>query len=111
MEKFHIRDVTKFSPLDLLYFVWKFDDIKVVSELLPLFDINGIINVTLDFKRLALIEIIFKDKRFDPNQLKFKVANRWTASQLITQITRFESESPYFYHSAHELEQISELFK
>jgi hypothetical protein len=150
----HIRDVTEIqpnqiklllsrsrSPLDLLYFASKFDDIKVVSELLPLFDINGIINVTLDeivltptivpniflvlksaeswtllqlaiiFKRLALIELIFKDKRFDPNQLKFKVANRWTASQLITQITRFQSESPYFNHSAHELEQISELFK
>lgn len=128
------------NPVNLLYFTGKYDGTRIVSEFLHLFDLNRTIRISLNhialnpilpnslsslktanewtllqlaiiFHKINLIEFIVRDGRFNRSQLEFRAANRWTAIQLADEIIRFESESPYLFPCAHELERVAQLLK
>ena len=128
------------NPVNLLYFTGTHFDTTIVSELIHLFDINKInyvylseislkpllrnsfsglnnirdwplLHLAIVYQKINLIEMIVSDKRFNRNQLKFKLGNRWTAMELADEIIRFDQQSPYLFPIAHQLEKVSELFK
>lgn len=128
------------NPLDLLYFSSIFSDLRIIAGSIHLFDLNrhfvvrlheigltpfipdnliflkqvkewNLIHLAIVFHRTELIEMILNQPTFDRMELRFKIGNRFSALELVDEFIRFQSESPYLFPCAYQLENVSELFK
>lgn len=127
------------NPLDLLYFSTSASDLNILTGCISLFNLNRhhlikldqialtpilpnnlnflrqvnewtLIHLAIVFQLFGLIELILNQPSFNRAELKFQLGERIDAVQLIDELIRFQSESPYLFPYAHQLEELAEKY-
>lgn len=126
------------NPLEMLYFSYTSSDLNIVREMMHLFDINrhfvislgqialnpivpnnlsflrqtinaNLLQLAVIYQRTSLVELIVRHPKFNPTEIKFRLSGRLNVIELTEALIYYESESPYLFPCAHELERVAEM--